>query len=117
METLRKTQKEAHAEWVKNPSAANEAALSAATAAVAAAKRAAAAVVVVDTAAIDAVAARQAANASAEASRLALNRAGYLYQCAQEWPRCGQNWPMSRAECAADALLRANPEFSQGVEE
>lgn len=36
----------------------------------------------------------------------ALARAIRLREQAEEWPRCGQRWPMDRAERAADRLLR-----------
>lgn len=61
--------------------------------------------------------ARQAGNEAAEDLRARLVRAGAMYQIAQDWPRCGQNWPQGRVEEAADALLRANPSFGEGVEE
>ena len=38
----------------------------------------------------------------------ALNRARRLYDQAQEWPRCGQDWPVDSAEERADKLLRLN---------
>lgn len=107
LDELRAVQKAAHAEWVKAPTKANEAALSAACRAVAAAKKAAApAAVVVDSAAID-EAINAAKRAEQERQKLAdLKRAYALYEQAHEYPRCGQSWPMTPAEKAADKLLQ-----------
>lgn len=57
---------------------------------------------------IDAVLARQVATAKADAKVMALARAKERYWDAQEWPRCGQDWPAGAAEEAADRLLRAS---------
>jgi len=43
----------------------------------------------------------------AEAEReAAIARALRLYRAAQEWPRCGQAWPMNAAERAAEKILK-----------
>ena len=70
-----------------------------------AAEEAAASAAMVDKA--RAVREAQAARQSAEAQRKALAAAEAEYDRAQEWPRCGDRWPMCPAEVAADALLKA----------
>lgn len=37
---------------------------------------------------------------------MTLARAVRLREQAEEWPRCGQDWPIDRAEKQAEALLR-----------
>jgi len=125
MNNLKEIQARAHAAWASCPDknraekARLEAELAAATRAVADAKRAAqpaptkAAVDAAINAAIEA-----SARAEAAIKRGAdLDRAAALYRRAQEYPRCGEGWPYPGREEAADALLRANPEFAEGLEE
>jgi len=52
--------------------------------------------------------AKAAQSARAEQAELLarVSRAAALYTRAQEWPRCGQRWPMGAAERAAETLLR-----------
>jgi len=38
---------------------------------------------------------------------MTLAQAVRLREQAEEWPRCGQEWPIDRAEKQAEALLRA----------
>lgn len=48
----------------------------------------------------------QAAREERAALGRSVKRAGGLYMVAQEYPRCGQRWPMTAAEREADSLLR-----------
>lgn len=57
-----------------------------------------------------AVAAQQ-ARAAQRDLEIRVGRAAALYSRAQEWPRCGQRWPMGAAETAAEALLAEHPEM------
>lgn len=86
-----------------------EAALAAANRALVEAKRAASAPAAGVSAAMDAALAARAAREKAAAAEAALQRAEALWDAAQEWPRCGRQWPATPAEVRADALLRANP--------
>jgi hypothetical protein len=117
-EELIKAQRAAHATWVACPDrnkaekARLEAALSAASRAVAASKRAANPA---QSGPTDAE--KRAKFAAAEAARIArekeradenaLNRALNAWDRAQEYPRCGQDWPEYPGERSADAILRA----------
>lgn len=80
----------------------------AATKALAAAEQAAqAAAAPAASAGIDAVLARQVRTAKAERADAALLSAQRRYIAAQEWPRCGQDWPAGPAEVAAQRLMEA----------
>jgi len=48
------------------------------------------------------------APASAQ-KQMPLKSAVCLYAQAQEWPRCGQDWPKGHREVAAAAVIAANP--------
>lgn len=49
--------------------------------------------------------AQEARRAQAE-REAAIARARRLYRAAQEWPRCGQAWPMNAAEREAEKILQ-----------
>lgn len=112
MEQLVTAQRAAHAAWASCPDgkkfAGQKAELAAALTAicgqVAAAKRAAAPVEKLDLAAELAKLGQKRVAAEIDA---AFRAASLLYHEAYEYPRQGEGWPMDRAECEAQATLRA----------
>lgn len=90
-----------------------EAELAAANRAVAAAKKAAAAPAADVSAAVDAALAARAAREKTAGKEDAVRRAAALWSAAQEWPRCGQQWPATPAEERAETLMRANLALAQ----
>ena len=123
--TLAERHKAAYTAWAACPEkpkarkAALEAELAAAAAAVAAAKRAQMPAPTVDQAAMAAalVAIRKRQDQTEKDNTLmsALDRAAAMWHRAREWPRCGEGWGRYPDERAAEALLRANPEFAHEV--
>ena len=48
------------------------------------------------------------------AAKMNLNRARTLAEEANEWPRCGQDWPMDAEEAQADGVIReVDPEYAR----
>ena len=42
-------------------------------------------------------------------AQMSVARAVAIFAQAQEWPQCGQNWPMDAQQRAAQAVIAANP--------
>jgi len=121
VERLRQAQIAAHAAWKACPASKKiEKAklgeeLAAAGRAVLAAKRAAEPVIdPIDVASrIAAAVAAQEARRAEAALRTAVRAAVRKLAAANEWPRCGQYWPMNQSEQDADSLIRANISIAQ----
>ena len=57
---------------------------------------------------------RQAQGPSRPAAKMNLDRAKALAEQANEWPRCGQDWPMDAEEKQADGVIRElDPEYAR----
>jgi len=114
LEALKSAQAAAFAAWKACPASRKgekarlEAELSAAGRAVTAAKNAAKPVIDLTALHAAAIAAQEARQAEA-ALRQSIGAAVRKLADAQEWPRCGQDWPINSGERAAQALIDNNP--------
>ena len=114
LDNLKAAQAAAFAAWNACPASKKaekarlEAALSCAARAVTAAKKAAEPVIDLGAVTASAVAA-QAARQAESALRLSVRRALQAKSMANDWPRCGQNWPITDAEERHQVVIDNNP--------
>ena len=55
---------------------------------------------------VEAIERQRAAQRASFEAKTGRARAALMYEAAQQWPRCGQRWPMNEEEQRAEALLR-----------